>query len=141
MKGKIIALCILTGLISFSILAFAQEEGQNADDILTKMKIKLSLTQIQAAAVKPIIEEYTDKYQHLVQNSGQLFTNKRSMRRQIDQLRIEENEKLSQILTPDQIKKWDRREGVKAFLNQDEANDSDKTPDNSGSHFGLGTNF
>ena len=63
------------------------------------------------------------------------------MRRQIDQLRIEENEKLSQILTTDQMKKWDQREGVKDFLNQDEANDSDKTPDNSGSHFGLGTSF
>ena len=141
MKVKIIALCILTGLISFNISALAQEEEQNADDALAKMKIKLSLTQVQAAAVKPIIEEYTDKYQHITQSSGQLFMNKRSMRRQIDQLRIEENEKLSQILTPDQMKKWDQRESVKGFLNQDEASDSDKTPDNSGSHFGLGTSF
>ena len=130
-------------LISFffpAILIYAQEE-QNTDEILAKMKIKLNLTQVQAAAVKPIIEEYADKYQHLTQNSGQLFTNKRSIRRQIEQLRIEENEKLSQILKPDQMRKWDQREGVKDFLNQDEASDSDKTPDNSGSRFGLGTSF
>ena len=105
------------------------------------MKTKLSLTQVQTAAIKPIIEEYADKYQHLIQNSGQLFTDKRSIRRQIDQLGIEENEKLSQILTPDQMKKWDQHEGVKDFLNQDEIDNSDKTPDNSGSHFGLGTSF
>ena len=140
MKYTIIVTYILISFFFPAILTYAQEE-QNTDEVLAKMKIKLSLTQVQAAAVKPIIEEYTDKYQRITQSSGQLFTNKRSMRRQIDQLRIEENEKLSQILTPDQMKKWDQREGVKDFLNQDEANDSDKTPDNSGSHFGLGTSF
>ena len=141
MKYKIIALCVLAGFIFFNILALAQEEEQNADDILAKMKIKLSLTQIQAAAAKPVIEEYIDKYQHITQGSGQLFTDKRSIRRQIEQLRIEENEKLSQILTPDQMRRWDQRESVKDFLNQDEGNNSDKTPYNSGSHLGLGTSF
>ena len=111
MKGKTITLYILAGLIFSNMLALAQEEEQNADNVLAKMKIKLRLTQVQAAAVKPIIEEYTDKYQHLIQNSGQLFTNKRSIRRQINQLGIEENEKLSQILTPDQMKKWDQHGG------------------------------
>ena len=141
MKGKTITLYILAGLIFSNMLALAQEEEQNADDILAKMQTRLNLTQAQAAAVKPIIEEYADKYQHLIQNSGQLFTDKRSIRRQIDQLGIEENEKLSQILTPDQMKKWDQHEGVKDFLNQDEIDNSDKTPDNSGSHFGVGTSF
>lgn len=141
MKNKTIVSCILIGLIFSNILVLAQEEEQNVDHVLAKMKTKLSLTQVQAAAVKPIIEEYTDKYQLLIQNSGQLFTDKRSIRRQIDQLGIEENEKLSQILTPDQMKKWDQHEGVKDFLNQDEMDNSDKTPDNSGSHFGLGTSF
>ena len=140
MKYTLITACILIGFFFPTILVYAQEE-QNTDEVLAKMKVKLSLTQVQAAAVKPIIEEYADKYQHLTQNSGQLFTNKRSINRQVEQLRIEENEKLSQILTPDQMKKWDQREGVKDFLNQDEASDSDKTPDNSGSHFGLGTSF
>ena len=141
MKNKTIVSCILIGLIFSNILVLAQEEEQNVDHVLAKMKTKLSLTQVQAAAVKPIIEEYTDNYQLLIQNSGQLFTDKRSIRRQIDQLGIEENEKLSQILTPDQMKKWDQHEGVKDFLNQDEMDNSDKTPDNSGSHFGLGTSF
>ena len=140
MKYKIIAAYILISFFFLAILIYAQEE-QNTDEVLAKMKIKLSLTQVQAAAVKPIIEEYADKYQHITQNSGQLFTNKRSINIRIEQLRIEENEKLSQILTPDQMKKWDQRESVKGFLNQDEANDSDKTPDNNGSHFGLGTSF
>ena len=141
MKSKTITSCILIGLIFSNILVFAQEEEQNANNVLAKMKAKLSLTQVQTAAIKPIIEEYADKYQHLIQNSGQLFTDKRSIRRQIDQLGIEENEKLSQILTPDQMKKWDQHEGVKDFLNQDEIDNSDKTPDNSGSHFGVGTSF
>ena len=140
MKYKIIAAYILISFFFPTILIYAQEE-QNTDEVLAKMKIKLNLTQVQATAVKPIIEEYADKYQHLTQNSGQLSANKRSIRRQIEQLRIEENEKLSQILKPDQMRKWDQREGVKDFLNQDEANDSDKTPDNSGSRFGLGTSF
>ena len=140
MKYKIIATYILISFFSSAILIYAQEE-QNTDEVLAKMKIKLNLTQVQAAATKPIIEEYSDKYQHLTQNSGQLFTNKRSVNIRIEQLRREEDEKLSQILTPDQMKEWDQRESVKGFLNQDEANDSDKTPDNSGSHFGLGTSF
>ena len=140
MKYTIIATYILISFFFPAILIYAQEE-QNTDEVLAKMRIKLSLTQVQAAAVKPIIEEYADKYQHLTQNSGQLFTNKRSINRQVEQLRIEENEKLSQILTPDQMKKWDQHEGVKDFLNQDEIDNSDKTPDNSGSHFGVGTSF
>ena len=72
MKGKTITLCILIGLISSNILALAQEEEQNADNVLAKMKTKLSLTQVQTAAIKLIIEEYTDKYQHLIQNSQYL---------------------------------------------------------------------
>ena len=50
-------------------------------------------------------------------------------------LKEEENKELGQVLTPDQMKKWQQGESVKNFLNQDETGDADRTSQTSGMSF------
>lgn len=136
MKSKIITSCILVGLIFSNTLVLAQEEDKNAYEILARMKIQLNLTNAQVTAVEPIVKEYADRRQDLMQNPKTIFTSgKTGIRGRMKQLREEENKKLSQVLTPDQMKKWDRGENVKDFLNQDETGDVDRTPQASGMSF------
>lgn len=136
MKGKTITSCILVGLIFSNILALAQEEDKNADEILARMKTQLNLTNAQVTAVKPIIKEYADRRQDLMQSPETILTpSKRGIRSQMKQLKEEEKKKLSQVLTPDQMKKWDQGENVKDFLNQNETGDADRTPQTGGMSF------
>lgn len=141
MKYRITTAYVLSGLFLPIALVFAQEK-QHVDDIVAKMKTRSSLTQEQVVAVRPIIEEYIDKCQHLMQSSGQFFINNRrkAIQSQINQLREEESEKLSKILTSEQMRKWIQGENVKSFLNQDENDNPDRAPDGK-NNFGLGNNF
>ena len=136
MKGKTITSCILVGLLFSNILALAQEEDKNADTILARMKTQLNLTNAQVTAVKPIIKEYADRRQDIMRSPETILTpSKRRTRSQIKQLEEEENIKLSQILTPDQMKKWKQGENVKDFLNQDETGNTDRIPQTGGMGF------
>ena len=129
MKGKTITSCILMGLIFSNILALAREEDKNADKILTSMKIQLNLTSAQVIAVKPIISEYAYRRQDIMQSPETVLTpNKRRVHSQMTRLKEEEYKELSQVLTPDQMKRWDQSENVKDFLNQDETGNTDRTP-------------
>jgi hypothetical protein len=71
-----------------------------------------------------------------MQNPETIFTsNKRRIRSQMIQLKEEEHKELSQVLTSDQLKKWDQGEDVKDFLNQDDTGNTDKTPQTGGMGF------
>jgi hypothetical protein len=136
MKGKTITSCILVGLIFSNILVLAQAEDNNADEILAKMKTQLNLTDTQVNDVTPIIKEYAGRRQALMQIPETVFSPSKSrIRSQVEQLREEENKKLRQVLTPDQMKKWDHSENVKGFLNQDETEGADRTPSLNGMSF------
>jgi hypothetical protein len=139
-KLTILAVCALAGL-SLSAASICAQEGLDTGDMVARMSARLRLTEEQTDAVIPIIEEYADGYQRVINGSGQLFSSSRAIRRQVGKLKEERDEKLSHILTPEQMRKLDQGESVKGFLNQDEASGADRTPDTGDSRLGLGSRF
>ena len=99
MRGKTVA-GILVALFFLVGSAYAQEQ-KSADEIVQKMTTDLSLTPDQASAIKPIIEDNMAKRQELFNST----TDRGAIKGQMDQLRQDENQKLSQILSADQMTK------------------------------------
>ena len=99
MRGKTVA-GILVALFFLVGFAYAQEQ-KSADEIIQKMTTDLNLTSDQASAIKPIIEDNMAKRQELLNST----TDRSAIKGQMDQLRQDENQKLSQILNPDQMTK------------------------------------
>ena len=95
----------IVGILAVSFLlvgsVYAQEQQKSADEIVQKMTTDLSLTPEQASAIKPIVEDNMAKRQELLSST----TDRSAIKGQMDQLRQDENQKLSQILTPDQVTK------------------------------------
>jgi len=80
------------------------------------------LTQQQVDAVKPIIEEDIAKRAKLrqsVQDQGMII-DRDVMQSKIVKLDQEENQKLIQILTLDQMKKWIQKQRLRNAFNQDQ---------------------
>jgi len=95
----VVGVLILLALISGTAGARQEEHKQpTIDDIVTKMKSQLELTDQQAQAVKPIIEEYAAKEK---------------------QLKLEEKEQLRKVLTSDQLYAWN-------FLQNEKPHEKDK---------------
>ncbi len=140
MRDKAIIGYLLVILFFLGISAYAQDEKPATDDILARMKAELNLTQAQADAVKPIIEEYTAK-RHQIRESlkEQGVTDKNIILSRMEQLREEESQKLTHVLTPDQMKQWNKKQKLSDFLNKDQTSDTGWAPKGSG--IGLGTSF
>ena len=103
----------------------SEEQQPSADDIITKMKTQVNLTQQQAAALKPIIENSIIQLQQLMQDlKKQGITDRSIIQNTMDQFEKEENQKLSQILTKDQMDKWVAYKNYQKMLNQDQSNDA-----------------
>ena len=90
--------------------AYAQEQ-RSADAVIQKMTTDLSLTSDQVAAIKPIIEANLAKRQELRSST----TDRSAIKSQMDELRQEEDQQLSQVLNPDQMSKL---ESMKAQRHQ-----------------------
>ena len=84
---KIIGIFIIFFFLMVSAYAKPQPPPKpiTADDIVAKMKIQLELTDQQAVAVKPIIENYMAREK---------------------QLKLEEKRQLSKVLTGQQLYTW-----------------------------------
>lgn len=131
---------ILVVLFFWVISACAQDDILGVDERLAAMKTELNLTQAQADAVKPIIEEYTAKRQQVRDDTkGQVSIDKNAILNRMEQLREEENRKLNQVLTPDQMKQWNNKQKTSDFLNRDQARDTGWEPRGSG--MSPGVNF
>ena len=142
MKDKAIIGYLLVILLSLGTFVYAQDEQPAIDDILASMKAELDLTQAQADAVKPIIEEYTAKrYQARESLKEQGVTDKNTILSRMEQLREEEGQKLIHVLTPDQMKQWNNKQKLSNFLNRDQTSDAGWAPKGSGNDMGLGTSF
>jgi|GEM_PF-6432577 len=83
MKVQLKCCSMVIGLVLLSSMAFANW-NMSVDDKVNKMTKNLSLTADQVIAVRPIIQEYKDK---------------------MDQIEQEKVQKLSGILTSDQLTK------------------------------------
>ena len=93
-----------------SSLAFAQQGGgmgggMSADAMAQKMQKKLNLTQDQVNQIKPILEENMAKRQQL-KGSMQGGGDRSAMFKQMKQMQEEQNQKLSKVLTPEQMQQW-----------------------------------
>ena len=112
MKNRIIY-SILAILFLSALPAWAQESSPT-DEIVVKatnavifqMTANLKLTQDQISAVRPIITDNIVKVRNLQQSleDGSIDGNTMYTRR--EQLTNDEYQKLSAILTPDQMKLW-----------------------------------
>ena len=119
----------LAVLFVFTTSAYAQEKSSSADDLLEKMKTELNLTPQQVAALKPVVKENMAERKQLRQSLRQQgITDKATIKDQMDQLKAIENQRLSQILSADQMNKWIEKENLRAMLNPDQKDDSGDQP-------------
>lgn len=75
------------------------------DDMVQKMKTDLNLTQAQADALKPIMEQHMAKRKELMETLKQQGADRDAIRSQMEQLSQEQDQKLSKILSQDQMNK------------------------------------
>ena len=114
--------CILFLILLLSTSVFAQNDDvQSAVDYkVNKMKIGLKLTDSQALAIKPIIKDYLTKREALLQEvAGQGIVDHVAVKGTLKGLKEDEYQKLSRILSEDQMKKWINKENLRASLNPD----------------------
>ena len=129
-------------VIFFSLVVsvYAQSEKSDVDTIVTRMKVQLNLTQAQVEAIKPIIEEYTLERQQLRETlRDQGVTDSSIILSRMEQLRQEEKQRLTKILTPVQLKKWSSSQKISNVLNKDQMADNGWAP--KGTETGFGESF
>ena len=103
----------------------SEEQPPSADEIIAKMKTQVNLTKEQYDALKQIIENNIIKRQQLMQDlKDKGITDKGIIKNTMEELGKEENQKLSQVLTKDQMDKWVSYQNYQRALNQDRANDT-----------------
>jgi hypothetical protein len=99
-------------LLLTTMPVFAQDPADDghqppsAVDIVTMMQSKLSLTQDQVSAVTPIIEKYSAKREKLHQSMEDGTADRDSLRIQMKQIRVDEGQELSQVLSAEQMSQW-----------------------------------
>jgi len=122
MIGKILFLFLF-----LSISAFAQDEDvQSAVDYkVNKMQKVLNLTDTQADAIRPIVKDYLLKRGALLEEiAGQGIVDHTSVKSTLKALKELEYQKLSKVLSEDQMKKWVDKENLMATLNPDSVESS-----------------
>ena len=89
------------------------------------MKTQVNLTREQADALKPIIENNIMQRQQLMQDlKKEGVTDKSIIQNTMEQLEKDENQKISQVLTKDQMDKWVLYQNYQKMLKQDQMNDT-----------------
>ena len=120
----------------------SEEQPLSADDIIAKMKTQIGLTKEQVYTLKPIIENNIIKRQQLMQDlKDKGIADKGIIKNTMEEVGKEENQKLSQILTRDQMDKWISYQNYQKMLNQDRANNTQDQMDQGhrhGRHGGMG---
>src|SRR5271154_3149949 len=120
MKMKKFCFCLMVLSFTLSCMGmldpvFAQgqpagddRQPPSAEDIVAKMQSKLNLTQDQVTAVTPIIEKYSSKHQDLRKSMQDATADRDSMHAQMKQLKADEKQELSQVLSTDQMGQFDQ---------------------------------
>ena len=103
----------LIGLFFITVPVFAQNQPSSSEhqppstaDIVAKMQSKLNLTQDQVTAVTPIVEKYSSKREGIRQSMENGTADKDSIRSQMKQLKEDEGQELSQVLSAEQVSQW-----------------------------------
>jgi hypothetical protein len=133
--------CVLFLFLVLSAFVFAQDEDlrSTVDYKVNKMKTVLNLDESQVVAIKPIIKDYLIKRGAFLQETtGQGIIDHVAVRGTLKELKEDEHQRLSKILSEDQMKKWINKENLMAALNPDSVEstvDSDTTLTASGANF------
>jgi hypothetical protein len=85
-----------------------ERQTPSAEDILAKLQSKLNLTQDQVTAVTPIIDKYYSKREDIKQGVANGTVSRDSVRDQMKQLKTDEAQELSQVLSADQLSQWEQ---------------------------------
>ena len=131
----------MVALFSLAICACAQDDDiLSVDERLAAMKAELNLTQAQADQVKPIMQKYADKRQDVTESlKGMVSVDNNAVLHRMEQLREDESRELGQVLTADQMNKWNNKQRIGNLLNRDQARDTGWEPKSGG--FNPGVNF
>ena len=87
---------------------------------VNKMKTELNLTDSQADAIRPIIKDYLTKREEVLEEvAGGGIVDHVAVKSTLKALKENEYQKLSKILSEDQMKKWINKENLMAALNPD----------------------
>ncbi len=85
-----------------------EHQPPSADEIVSMMQSKLNLTQDQVSAVTPIVEKYSSQREELRQSMEDGTMDRDSIRSQMKQLKTDEAQELSQVLSADQLSQWEQ---------------------------------
>ncbi len=110
-------------ILMFASWGIAKEQSFNVNEVIAKMQKELNLTDQQAIDIKPILEENVAKCQaflEIVQSEASI--KKSDVKSTLKQFRQEENDKLSKVLSEEQMKKLINKQNVKDALNRDKIN-------------------
>ncbi len=133
--------CVLFLFLVLSASVFAQDEDLRSavDYKVHKMQTELNLTDSQAEAIKPIIKGYLIKHEAILQEmSGQGIVDHIAVKSTLKELKEKEYQKLSRILSEDQMKKLINKENLMAVLNPDSV---ESAVDDGASLTGTGVDF
>jgi hypothetical protein len=104
---------ILAFLFLLTVPVYAQESlptdeivVKATDAVIFEMTANLKLTQDQVSAVRPVIADNIAKIRNLQQSLEDGNIDGSAMYAQKEQLINDENQEISSILTPDQMKVW-----------------------------------
>ena len=105
---KAMLLAFLMGGIFLTMPVWAQDHPPSAEDMIAKMQSKLNLTQDQVTAITPIMEKYASKREELHQSMEDGTADRNSIHIQMKQLRKDEKQELSLILSAEQLGQWEK---------------------------------
>ena len=143
-RDKILISIFVLLFILGGILSATAEEQQSSgvDKIIAKMTTELNLTQEQAAAIKSILEEYRAKSEELSKYlDDEWDTDEAAKKDAMDKLHQEEDQKINQVLTQEQIDKFAQNEDIRQRLNHDKVNFADSQWGPPGSGEQVSPNF
>ena len=118
---------ILIILLMGGASVWAQDEDfqSTLDYKVDKMKNELNLSFAQADAIRPIIKDYLVKRGALLHEvGGEGIVDHVSVKATLKALKEKEYEKLSKVLSGDQMKEWINKETIMATLNPDSVESS-----------------
>ena len=119
MRGGFLA-GILVMVLIFAGSVYAKEDGQTFYDVVNRMKTELHLTATQVDAIKPILKENILKYHKFADSlEGQPSVDKKNFKMMMRKLKEEMNEKLSKVLSKEQMQKLIEKQNQRESLNKD----------------------
>ena len=120
-----IRMCLACVLLLFLIAFVYAQEGDLRSVVeykVDKMKKELKLTDSQANAIRPVVNDYLiQRNSVLQQTEGQGIVDHVAVKSALKQLKDKEYQKFSKILNEDQLQKWIEKENLMATLNPDGA--------------------